>query len=66
MKTRIITAIVAIAIFVPICIFSDYIVFPIAMAILSAVAVNEMARCLGFNKKLVLTIPMYLIAILLP
>ena len=66
MKTRIITAIVAIAIFVPICIFSDYIVFPIAMAILSAVAVNEMARCLGFNKKLVLTIPMYLIAMTFP
>ena len=66
MKTRIITAIVAIAIFVPICVFSDYIVFPIAMAVLSAVGVYEMAKCLGLQKHLALTIPMYIIACVLP
>ncbi len=66
MKTRIITGIVAIALFVPICIFSDYVVFPIAMAVLSAIGVYEMAKCLGMEKKWALTVPMYLVAITLP
>ena len=66
MKTRIITGIVAIALFVPICIFSDYVVFPIAISILSAVGVYEMAKCLGMEKRWALTIPMYLVALALP
>ena len=66
MKTRIITGVVAIALFVPICIFSNTVVFPIAIAVLAAVGVNEMAKCLGMNKNLVLTIPMYIIAAALP
>jgi phosphatidate cytidylyltransferase len=66
MKTRIITAICAIAIFVPICYFSDTIIFPIAFAIICAVGVYEMAKCLGMHKNIALGIPMYLIAIGLP
>ena len=66
MKTRIITAICAIAIFVPICYFSDTIIFPIAFAIICAVGVYEMAKCLGMHKNISLGIPMYLIAIGLP
>lgn len=66
MKTRIITGIIAIALFVPVCVFSDYIVFPIVISILSAVGVYEMAKCLGMDKKWALTTPMYLVALALP
>ncbi len=45
MLTRIITGIVALAIFVPVCIFSDTIIFPIAFAILGMVAVWETWHC---------------------
>ena len=66
MRKRTITAIVAILIFAPICIFSKYIVLPIAMGILAAVGVFEIAKCMGFHKKLVITIPIYIIALGLP
>lgn len=66
MKTRIITAIFAIAIFVPICYFSDLIIFPIAFSILCAVGVFEIAKCVGMHKNIALCIPMYLVALGLP
>lgn len=66
MKVRIITGVVAVALFIPICIFSEYIVFPIAMAILCALGVYEIAKCLNFHKNLIITIPMYIIALGLP
>lgn len=46
MRTRIITAIVALCIFVPVCIFSDTIIFEIAMAVLDVVAVYELWHCI--------------------
>ena len=66
MLKRVITGVVATLIFIPICIFSDYIVFPIVISLLSVIGVFEMAKCLGQHKNLVLTIPMYLIAAVLP
>ncbi len=45
MLTRIITAIVALCVFVPICIFSDTIILEIAMAVLNVVAVWEIWHC---------------------
>ena len=66
MLKRIITAIVAIAIFIPICIFSDYIVFPIAISALSVIGVYEVAKCVGQHKKWALVIPMYILAGLIP
>ncbi len=51
MKTRIITAIVAILIFVPVLIFSDTVVFPIAFGLLAVVAAWEMLSCVGVLKK---------------
>ncbi|MBQ7354792.1 MAG: phosphatidate cytidylyltransferase [Clostridia bacterium] len=50
MKTRIITAIVAILIFVPVLIFSDTIVFPIAVGLLAVMAAWEMISCIGMKK----------------
>ena len=66
MKTRIITAVIAIVLFIPICLFSDYIVFPIAISLLSIIGVYEMAKCLGHHKRFVLCIPMFIIAATLP
>ena len=66
MKTRIITGVCSIALFIPICWFSQYIIFPIAVAVFSAVGVFEMAKCLGYNKNLILTIPMYVTAFIVP
>ena len=66
MATRIITGFVAACLFIPICYFSDYVVFPIVIGLLCLIGVYEMAKCLGFDKKLVITIPMYVIALGLP
>lgn len=66
MKTRIITGVVAIALFVPICIFSGTVVFPIVMGLLCLIGVNEIAKCLKFDKNYIITIPMYIIALGLP
>ena len=66
MLKRIITAVVLIAVFIRVCIFSNTIIFPIAVALLSLVAVFEMSKCLNFHKNLFLTVPLYLIAVGLP
>ena len=66
MKTRIITAICAIAIFVPVCIFSETIAFPIVFALICGIGVYEMAKCIGMHKSWGLCIPIYLVALGLP
>ncbi len=50
MKTRIITAIVALAAFIPVLFFSHTVAFPLAIGILAAVAGNEMANAAGTGK----------------
>ncbi|MBE6596800.1 MAG: phosphatidate cytidylyltransferase [Ruminococcaceae bacterium] len=62
MKTRIITAIVAICILLPVLFFSGTVVFPIAIALVSAIAVYEMMKCIGL-KELKITLPLYLFAL---
>ena len=47
MLKRIITAVVALAVFIPVCIFSDTLIFPIAITFLCAVGTAEMLRCIG-------------------
>lgn len=66
MKTRIITAIVALAILTPVLIFSETVVLPIAMALCSLIAVWEMVSCIGLKKAWALTVPLYLVALALP
>ena len=51
MLTRIITAIVALCVFVPICIFSDTIVLEIAMAVLNVTAIWEIWHCIRGDEK---------------
>ena len=60
MVTRIITAIVAICVLVPILIFSDTLVFPIAAVLFTAIAVWEMLRCCNLHKRLGITVVMLL------
>ena len=66
MKTRILTALGMAVVGVPILIFSKYIVFAITVALLSLVAVYEMLRVVGIGKNYFLSVPAYLIALLLP
>jgi len=66
MKVRVITAIFILAIAIPIVIFSQYIVYPIALSLLSALAVFEMLRVINLHKCLRVSIPAYLIALAMP
>ena len=66
MKTRIITAIFIVAVMLPILIFSEYIVYPIALAIFSLFATFEVYRVIGIEKKWVVAIPAYLISFAAP
>ena len=66
MLKRIITSLVAVCVLVPILFLSHTWVFPIAVAIVSVICLFEMFKCMGLDKKLAVTIPAYLIALLLP
>ena len=66
MKKRIITAIVALIVFVPVLIFSDTWAFPIVAAAGSVIACFEMFSCIGQKKNLVFTIPTYILASAFP
>ncbi len=66
MKKRIITGIVALFVFAPVCIFSGTWFFGFAFGVISLVGVFEMAKCLGFHKNFFLTIPMYIASLGLP
>ena len=62
MLVRIITAVAALALFIPVCIFSHTAVFPAAMALLSLVAAIEMTKCVGNKKKTVFVVSALLAA----
>ncbi len=66
MKTRIITAIVAVALFIPVLYFSDTVIFEIVMGLFGFVATLEITRCIGVQKKYSLVIPALLYSIALP
>ncbi len=67
MLKRTITAVVAIAIFIPVCVFSKYlIVWQLAMTVLSVLSAYEMTKCVGASKHLSLLIPAYAVSVLAP
>ena len=66
MLKRVITAIVAIAIFIPVCWFSDTDVWPVAMTILSVVAAWEMTKCIGASKHISLLSPAFFASVSVP
>lgn len=61
MKTRILTAIVMLSLFIPVLWFSELIVYPIAMALLVGIAGFELVRCLGLHRDLYLSVPAVMI-----
>lgn len=66
MLKRIITAVVMLCVFIPVIIFSDTLVFPIAVALCTCIAAFEMLRCMGLHKNLVLCLPLYASALAFP
>ena len=66
MKTRILTALVMAVVGIPLLIFSQYVIYPIAAGVLAVFALYEMAGVLGIRKNLALTLPTYLIALATP
>ena len=66
MKVRILTAI-GIAVFgIPLLIFSDYVIYPIALGLLCAIAAFELMRVFGVHKNWFVSIPTYVMTALLP
>ena len=66
MLKRIITSLVACCVLFPALIFSDTIFFPICVAIVSLISLYEIFKCMGMEKKLYLSIPVYLFGIATP
>lgn len=66
MKQRIITSVVALCVLVPVLIFADTPVLPIAIALCSVIAVYEMLACIGLKKSLAVSIPFYFVALAAP
>ena len=66
MKQRILTSIGIALIGLPILIFSQYIIYPIAMSLLAVVALFELYRVIGQHRNLSLTVPAYLIGAVFP
>lgn len=62
MKTRIITAIVALCVLLPVLFLSDTVVLPIMIAACSIVGVWEMLSCIGLRRAVVLSAPLYILA----
>lgn len=62
MLKRIITSIVAFAVLLPVLFFSDTAVFPIAIAAVALIALYEIFKCIGMQKRISLTLPVYLFA----
>ncbi len=66
MKTRIITAVVALLLMVPVLIFSDTLLLPIAVALFTALAAWEVTSTVGARKKWYYLIPSVLYAVIIP
>ena len=66
MKVRLLTALGILIVGLPILLFSEYIVYPIVLGLLSAIAVWELLRVFGLHKTWAISIPSYIIALVLP
>ncbi len=66
MLVRIVSAIVALIVFLPFLVHSDTIAYPIAMSICAVIACYELIRCVGLHKKAYITLPIVTVAAALP
>ena len=66
MRVRTITSAIILAVAIPLLIFSKYLVYPIALALLSLGAIFEMLRVMGMHKTWVISIPAYMMSVVFP
>lgn len=66
MKQRIITGIIVVLIMIPILLFAQTPVLPIAIAVGSVIAMFEILRCIGLQKAYAFSVPLYVLAASLP
>ena len=66
MKVRLLTALGILIFGLPILLLSEYIVYPIALGLLSAIAIWELLRVFGLHKLWAISVPSYVIAFVLP
>ena len=66
MLKRIITAIVAICVMIPVLMLDHTWVLPIAVSVCTVIGIWEMLGCTGFRKNLFLTIPLCLVSAIFP
>ena len=66
MLKRTITALIAVAVLIPVLLLSGTIVFPIAIAFFAVKGMFEMFRCLGEHKNIALTLPFYIVGTIAP
>ena len=66
MKIRIITAVVLLVILLPVIIFSDTVIFTVAISFLSLVSTIEMMKCIGCEKQYGFSVPAAVISALFP
>lgn len=66
MKTRVITAIVALCFFLPFLYFSDTLAFTVLIQLLAFVSTYEILRCVGLDKRVMLAVPCYIVSLAVP
>ena len=66
MLKRIITGLLAAAVLIPILIFSNTVVFPVAIAVVGVICLYEIFKCIGAEKRISLTVPAYIAALVFP
>ncbi len=66
MKQRIITAVVAFFVLLPVLIFSDTFIFPLGLAVCAVLSVWEMFACVGLKNAWLFTAPMYALGAAFP
>ena len=66
MIKRIITGLIALAILIPLLVFSGTFVFPVLLAIVTVICLFEMFRCMGIHKKYDITMSAYTFAVIVP
>jgi len=66
MLKRVITGVVAILILLPVLFFSNTVVFPIAISLISLVSLYELFHCMHVEKRFAVVIPLYAFSLVAP
>ena len=66
MKQRIITAVIAFFVLLPVLIFSDTFIFPLGLAVCAVLSVWEMFACVGMKNAWLFTAPLYVLGAAFP